>query len=326
MAGFTPKLKKVTKANSRDRLKLAGTLFREKRYDEALEEATAILEEEPSSLQALMLTGSVYLKTKRFDEALDAFQKALRVDPLSPQACLGIGMAHLRKKDYKQATVAFESALKLDPKSAKAYITLGMSALGQEHYDLAIQYFNKALRFDPQAEMARILISRAYKKLGKPGDAVSTLETAVKLNPKSGMANMSLASFYLQNKDYTSAEAALQRVLEARGDKPAPTIMLSLADLYVQTDRTEEAGDILRALPSAPKLQARKHKLFGDLYTKQGLLKEAAEEYRAASLMASDDDEIDDVDLDGLVEAGSASWQELASTYRATATESISRK
>ncbi|AGY56745.1 tetratricopeptide repeat protein [Gloeobacter kilaueensis] len=323
MASFTPKVNKVTKTGLRDRLKLAAAFLKEKRFDEALRETNAVLQAEPNSAQALSLLGSIHLKCRRYDEALAACHKALTIDPLSVSACLGVGMAYLRKKDFKQAMAAFENAVKLDPKQPKVYISLGLAMFGQERFDDAIQYFYRALRFSPQTELPYILIARACRKQGRTADAITALEDLIKIRPESFIAHATLASIYLDKKNYEAAEQILNRALEIKGDKPAPAILLSLAELYIETDRLAPAADLLRSLPSAKKILPQKHKLWGDLYSKQNLVREAAEEYRTASLLAAEDDKGDDIEMESLVEAGSTSWEELATTYRAMVGESL---
>jgi thioredoxin-like negative regulator of GroEL len=111
-------------------------------------------------------------------------------------------------------------------------------------------------------------------------------------------------------------------------DEPPTAANLGLAEALIGEKRFGEATEVLQSLPAQVSLTARHHKLWGDVYTAQGLFKEADEAYKAASLAATEDVGINDLlSEDTLLEGQEEeSWEERAMTSRQLAEAVIAKR
>ncbi len=326
MTNFTPRIKRLN-TGGQDQLKLGIALAKEGRLDEALSQFKAILKDDPTSMRANIGAGNIEFKHKRYDEALTYYQTAIRIDPLRPQPLLKAGKAYLRQGNLDKALEQFQSVITLDPKAIQAYAGSGQVLARQGKYEDAVQAFRKALRLDPRMVMIRLRLAQTYVSQEKFPDAISELKTAINIEPNKSITQAELGLIYLRHKEYGAAREALQRAIDLNPQVSAG-IKLSLAEALIQENELEQAATILKDLSESKQKAPRLHKLWGDLYHRQGLHKEATEEYRAATLLASKGDTESEMSdsLDALEEQDDENWQELAESYRSAADSLVSER
>ena len=341
MPKFIPSVKRLTEernqvkvqdiapqVSDRDRLKLGLSLAKEKRLDEALDEFKAVLQNNSSSIPAHMGAGTVYLRQKRYDEAMTHFQSAVKLDPLMSKAALKVGRIYFIKGELDKAAEEFQNALNLDPKSTQAYVAMGQVFMKQKNYEAAIKQISKALRLNPQLAKARLLVAQIYKAQGKIPEAIAILKSVIAIDPKLFLPYLLIGRLHLIQKEYSAAKEAFQEIITKELPTPAANLakLLGFTEALIGVNELEEATQILRNLPEVDATAAKKHQLFGDIFYNQGLFRQATEEYQAAKLLASKQEnalnEIDEFDI--LIEQDDAHWEELASTYRAAGKNLIS--
>lgn len=69
--------------------------------------------------------GMTLYREKRYEEALAEFQAAARLDPKDAQAANNVGFVHFRRGEYADAVKWLEKTLALDPQRAVAFLNLG---------------------------------------------------------------------------------------------------------------------------------------------------------------------------------------------------------
>jgi tetratricopeptide (TPR) repeat protein len=330
MTNFTPQVKRVVK-NEQEPIKFAFSLAKEGRFDEALAQFETILQNNPASKLAQLGAGNMLFRLKRNDEALRRYYTVMQLDALMPQAQVGAGRVYFRRGELEQAAEKFQAAINIDPYFTEAYQGLGRVLAQQEKYDEAIQQWRQAQRINPQLIAVRLLINRAYQKQGKLAEALSELKSAINIAPNRWRTYQALGRIYLQLREYKAAKEAFQTVLELKPDI-APVAKFGLAKALIEEDQLEEATKILRQMPKSKRIEPRKHQLWGDLYRRQGLLKEATDEYRAAALLAAEEgDTLDDLAAwEALVAQDDEGWQddeergeEVVSSYKAAADKRV---
>jgi tetratricopeptide (TPR) repeat protein len=322
MYNFSPQVKRVGQSSDEE-IKLAFALVKEKRFDEALEAFKKVLRTDPGAKKAHFGAGSMLVRQGRYDEALTHFQEVMRLDPLMPKAHLAAGRVYLKQGDLQKAIEAFQDALNIEA-SPQAYMSIGQVLMRQKNYDEAVQELRKALRLDPQLVAARTLLAQAYQKQGNLATAVSELKSALNINPTAWRTYEIVGRIYVQQKEYGAARQAFEAALKYNPELSNAS-RLGLIEALIEENQLDEASEMLKEIPKLKALEPKKHKLWGDLYQRQGLLKEAAEEYRAATLLAAEEgDTLDDLsDLDALLE-DEERWQEVIEPYRAAANRQVS--
>lgn len=330
MTNFTPQVKRVVK-NEQEQIKFAFSLAKERRFDEALAEFETILQNNPASKLAQLGAGNMLFRLKRDDEALRRYYTVMQLDALMPQAQVGAARVFLRKGEFEQALEKYQTAINIDPYFTEAYQGMGRVLARQEKYDEAIQQWRQAQRLNPQLIAVRRLMARAYQKQGKLAEALSELKSAVNIDPTRWRIYQALGRVYLQLQEFNAAKQAFQKVLELKPDL-APVAKFGLAKALIEEDQLEEATEILRQMPQSKPIQSRKHQLWGDLYRRQGLLKEATDEYRAAALLAAEEgDNLEDLaNWEILITEDEDGWlddeergQEIISSYKAAADKRV---
>ncbi|MDR2189076.1 MAG: polysaccharide deacetylase family protein [Azonexus sp.] len=95
-------------------------LYREKRYDEAVEQFTEALKLRPDFAQAANNLGFVYYRQQRYAEAARWLENTLKIDPSRAVAYLNLGDAYLHGGDKTKARQAYATYLELQPQGSGA--------------------------------------------------------------------------------------------------------------------------------------------------------------------------------------------------------------
>lgn len=332
MTNFTPQVKRIVK-NQREQLKLAFSLAKERRFDEALLEFETILQNNPASKLAQLGAGNMLFRLKRDDEALRRFYTVMQLDALMPQAQVGAGRVYLRQGDLAQALEKFQTAINIDPYFTDAYQGMGRVLIRQGKYDEAMQQWRQAQRLDPQLISVRLLMARLYQRQGKLAEALSELKSAVNIAPKRWRTYQALGRIYLQLREYSAAREAFETVLQLKPNI-RPAAKLGLVKALIEENQLEEATKLLKQMPQSKAFKPRIHQLWGDLYQHQGLLKEATDEYRAAALLAAEEgDTLDELaEWETLLAQDDEGWEddeerehEVVSSYKAAADKRVGK-
>ena len=101
------------------RLRLADTvrLNAECKYREAVDSATALLEELPGFAEAWYQRGAAWFQLGNLTQAIHDFQQALRLNPYQFVAAAAMGDAYLRQGKTTEALDALRHALQLNADS-----------------------------------------------------------------------------------------------------------------------------------------------------------------------------------------------------------------
>ncbi len=201
---------------------------------------------------------------------------------------------------------------------------MGRVIVEQKQYPEAIQQLRKALLLDPRIVPARLNLAQAYVKQNSLESAVAELKTAVNIAPQNWMSYLQLGRVYLQQQEQALAESTLLTAKNLSSEAP-PFALSQLTKALADAKLLTQASEVLATLPKTPQSAPIIHKLWGDLYHQQGLFKEATEEYRAASILASSAD-ISLDELDSLKDSSVDDWEDLADSYKESANTLISEQ
>lgn len=307
-------------------LRRAKSLIKEKRFEEALTEVEAAIKADSASLQAHFVAGNLKARLGRKEEALVHFQSAIRINPSKTKPYLRAGKICLEQKKYDDALSLFEAAIKVNPKLAVAYVAAGQALLEQQKYDRAVERFTQSLRLNPRMIAARQRLAVAYSKLHKYSEAAGQLQAALRVAPDNTSAYAALGRVHLLQKNFAAAQEAYRKAIALKPEGRA-SVHLGLAEALLEENRLAEANQVLTEIPQKGQLGARLHTLWGDLYKRQGLFKQSAEEYQAAAMLAAESDELSELTgIDFMQEKDDSYWEQLVESFNAKAQVKIAER
>lgn len=314
------------------------------------------------SIDGLISKARKLVEQEQYDEALALFEQALALDPSSKQAHLGAGKLKHKQKRYEEAVSHFEECIRLEPTKERPYILAARAAAAMNKLDLALEHIQNSIKLNPKVAVAYAGTGVIFQKLGKTADAEKNLLMALQLNPRMVDSRQKLAQLYaeqkkipeaiyqlnaalrvaplnaesykglgyvyLQEHDWTPARDAFRQAIQIETEAPSAKALLGLAESCIESDLLTEAEEALQKVPDKEQSKARLHKLWGDMYTKKDMKKEALEEYRAAELLAAEERNAPQPD-EGLTLPGeneAAEWEQLLGTARESANRELANK
>ena len=167
-----------------------------KQYSCALDEFRQILEQNPDSAAAHVLTGQALDGLGKTPEAIAEFQAAAKVAPREPNVHFGLGYLYWKLHQYDEAKREFENEVSLDPGNGQAVAYLGDIEMKRDHPDAALALLVKAAKLQDDIRIAFLDMGTVFAQQKRYDEAVAALQRAVKLDPAQPDAHYRLAHVY----------------------------------------------------------------------------------------------------------------------------------
>jgi tetratricopeptide (TPR) repeat protein len=254
--------------------------------DKALEALSAAIRDKSrlvrvraASAMAAIPRGLLDVKTAAaFDKAAAEFKATLNARPDYWSSHYNIGSFCLSQHDYRQAIAFYETAIRLQPRVIQSYVNISFAynALGLN--DKAEQSLRKAYELEPKSLEANLNLGLLFGEMGRLEEAGSHLKKAAELDPKSAAAVYNLGVI---NAKLGRINSAIDYLNRAYGLQPEnPQYGYSLAFYLQQSGKTSDSVHVLQRIvrQNAPYLDAIS--LLGEIYLKQGKIKEARTLYQ----------------------------------------------
>lgn len=239
------KKKGVDHASDAARLKMADTLVREGKYNEALVEYRAALKIKPSA-DGHIGVGSMLFKEGKKETAKGEFQKALELDPNSSAALRHLGSLRYTQGDVIGANNDLSRALIINPEDKVASRTL-------------IDLWHRQVAKNPRDASQHLGLARAYQLSGDLKSSQNEYKQVVRLEPDNPNLPAARQSFKLAlarqeaMKAYQAAQTldqggairdAHSKIVEAAGIAPTDVkIRLYEGDLATRLGLYSQAHD-----------------------------------------------------------------------------------
>ena len=173
-----------------------------------------------------------------YSDALEIFHAILEDNPTSSEAYLGIGDVYLEQKDYLKAEPVLARAAKLEPRSYQAQFQHGLALQMLDRFLEAVQAYHRALTIDPDSAEANRNLATSYLRMDEPRNAMPFADRAIQLDPSAGDGWVTLGAAYEGMQNWTEAAAAYISASE-RMD-PTPQLMRNLLRVLVELKRYRE--------------------------------------------------------------------------------------
>lgn len=133
--------------------------------DQAVSQATELLNKNPDDVIALFVMGACYSKAERFGVACAFLKRLCDLRPNQSNCWNNYGMALSGLLDYKSAEKVFQKAWGIDKASASA-ANLAMCYLNLCEWRKALEWANRALSINPESKSAKTTKGMAKIALG----------------------------------------------------------------------------------------------------------------------------------------------------------------
>ena len=189
------------------RLALAQTLFRLRRWDEALEQGLNI---EPKSPDAWNFLGDCYSVLQRMDDAVASYEKAVDLDSTNVHAYRNLTFLYHQKGEISKSLSAWRRISDIYPFDPGIRLRLAAMLMENGRYDEAVDEYNNILQSDPGSIQAWLGLGTAYQAKQDLQKAIEAYEKAAVLDYNNVSLHKGLVSLYVLNREIYKAKKEME--------------------------------------------------------------------------------------------------------------------
>lgn len=231
--------------NAAVRLNLALAYYKSARPAQAIPQLRRVVSATPDAKNAYLVLADCYLQTGQDQEVITLLkprEQMFGVD-LAYAYLLGTALLHIGNVTEGQQYVdrIFGAG-----ESGEAHLLMGIAQLAQKDFPAAKASLERAVKLNPRLPTAYSLYGRSLLALGEAEAADRAFRKELELNVNDFEANLQLGHLRRGAQRFDDASTYLERAVTIR---PADvTARKLLADLRLQTGKTEEAVQMLEAI------------------------------------------------------------------------------
>jgi tetratricopeptide (TPR) repeat protein len=163
---------------------LRGTLsLNEGRYEEAINDLRAVLKDQPTAIPALKSLAAAYLASAEPELAEEQLKMAVTLAPADTQIRIQLATSLQAQQLFAEAIEQLQLAQKLDPESLVASEALFKIYLIQKDYTEASKLTDTIISHDTAAATGYFLKGMLLQAQGKERDSIAPLERALAISP-----------------------------------------------------------------------------------------------------------------------------------------------
>jgi tetratricopeptide (TPR) repeat protein len=235
-----------TNGDKKDKLlyenRIARVLLLQNNRKEGLNVLNQTIAQYPDDPEARALRAALLLDTPGADkpgQAIQELRALLEKNPSDLFLQFLLARALAESRDFGEARTRLQEIVKSRPQFLDAHILLADIAFKQHDLIQTLQETEAALEVDPGNLRARMLRGSALLQQGNLDEASSVLGSLTRQVPASVDVQLQLAYVSLKRRDYSGAEAAFNKILEAH---PADVrAVAGLVDTDLAQNRPEKA-------------------------------------------------------------------------------------
>lgn len=262
--------------------------------DQSVEEYKKALVIEPDSPVILERLAEVYAKSQHTRDAVIQAQAALKLDPNNVDAhrllariyvrSLGdLSTGDVQKENIGKALEQFQAILKVDPNDTYSALWLARLYRFENHHDDAEKVLRDILKHDPENGPALEQLSQILVDEGRSQDAIALLTQAAGDSSSPDIYAL-LGDAYSQEKDYTKAEEAYRKAVDADPDDAGH--LHQLAQVLLTEEKYADALERFKKLSTMEPDQFENYVRMAQLYRRVGNFDEAESSLLRAKQLA----------------------------------------
>jgi len=178
---------------------------------------TKTLSKDPANVEALHISGIIFLDEKRYDNAQVAFEAALRSDMTNPAIISKLGVTRILQGNREKGKRLLNHALSLDPSNELALAYLAWIAETENQFALAVSYLQRLLAIYKPDKLSDLHVTsaRLLSRINQNAEVIKLLSPYIgsrnKLNSSlEKQAVVYLIESYIQTSQYAKAESLLK--------------------------------------------------------------------------------------------------------------------
>ncbi len=258
--------------------------LRKGEMENALAEFQTVQKLDPRNPYIHLKIAYTLIKIGRLDEAEQELKEAKQLNPDNLEASLGLIFLYSytgRNKDLEKEYGEFlEKAHKLKPEDIRISEYLAQFYFYQKKIDDAIKIYETIVKVHPDYADAHYLLGYLYEEKGEYQKAIAEWKQVLKINPLHTDALNSLGYVYAeQGTNLEEAEQLIKKALEKQPDNGA--YLDSLGWVYYKMGKYKKAEKYLKQASEKTEDPVILEHL-GDLYVKMNKIQTALEYYRKA--------------------------------------------
>ncbi len=224
-----------------------------------------------------------YEGLQRFQETFEELRKTTTLDANNLEARVKLGNYYIAGSKGKSELIAEASRLAdeilaKDQNHVEGHILKGSVLFAQAKPDEAFVALNRAVELDPKRSESYLSLARFYLVNKEPVKAEQTFQRAISINNNSALAHTEYGKFLAQSNRLPEAEAELKKAVEV--DPADRNSRFFLASYYLVTKQLERAEESYRALGDLDKDKPEGQAILADFYSSVNRLDDAAKTYQ----------------------------------------------
>lgn len=273
--------------------------FFARRYKEAQEFFTRVVENDASNVNALLRLGDIYLDTGEFSKSREFYLKAHKTKPGNIEALLSVAHVFEEDRHWGEALKYVDKILDIDENNPKALFKKRDVLEATGKYEDVIEVQHKILKIDLSPEEMRkeqqnltgyrFEMGNRYLDEGETEKAKKVLKSIIKKDERFVSAYLSLAEAYLREADNEEAERTLMKGYEATSSL---VVLARLEDHLIALGEPGRTIDIYQKAIQLNKNDQRLQFLFAKLYYRLEMIDYALETATAIDTSVFDSPEL----------------------------------
>jgi len=207
------------KAKAAEHLQTGITLYKQKKYSEALDEFKLAKAMDLSDPRPNYYIGKVFADNGESDKAMENFKASIKRDPNYIDAHLELAAIYMSASMWTDALAEYNDIIQLDPLKAEAHFSRGVVLSSMQKDQDAVKEFEEALKLKPDYGRAHYNIGVILFRKGFKNEALAEFQKAVASEKKNYDAYKYMGLIYLDG--YNAGIKAIQQLESSGGSKAA---------------------------------------------------------------------------------------------------------
>lgn len=266
------------KVQLRAKGQLAAIDYVSGKIDKAIQAVEEILEKDSTNEQALIIQSSHLIDNARYDDAILKLRTVIKDTPDSAKALLLLGTAHEKRGSSELADDMYARAYNASDKNTGYAQQYAQFLLKVGKYDRAIDILNEVRVINPNNLKILALLTEAYIANGDMQEAKSLVKYISKIDIKGGLIQQVFGSMRVQKDQVENNIESIKNLNTTSLVETRP--LVSLVNSYLVSGKQDEALQFLDEIISENNNNINARSLKAQVFTLQGKLEKATQEYR----------------------------------------------